>query len=123
MLLAYIDEIGETGAFVSRDDARFNTSPAFGYAGFVIPADRARQFGSIFVQEKRALFATELAAATNPGQWERKGADIFRPQTHALYPQQIRVFKGLVRRVTALGGNLFYYADEKPIGTPGQTRL
>lgn len=123
MLLAYIDEIGETGAFVSRDDPRFNTSPAFGYAGFVIPEDRARQFGSIFVQEKRALFGTELAAATNPGQWERKGAGIFRPHTHTLFPQQIRVFKGLVRRVTALGGKLFYYADEKPIGTPGQTRL
>jgi hypothetical protein len=33
------------------------------------------------------------------------------------------VFKGLVRRATALGAKLFYYADEKPIGTPGQTRL
>lgn len=37
MLLAYIDEIGETGAFISREDPKFNTSPAFGYAGFIIP--------------------------------------------------------------------------------------
>jgi hypothetical protein len=123
MLLAYIDEIGETGAFVSRHDARFNTSPAFGYAGFMIPEERARQFGSIFVQEKRALFAAELAAVSNPGQWERKGADIFRPQTHILFPHQIRVFRGLVKRAQALGAKLFYYADEKPIGTPGQTKL
>lgn len=43
MLLAYIDEIGETGAFISRDHPRFNTSPAFGYAGFVVPAEHARE--------------------------------------------------------------------------------
>lgn len=34
MLLAYIDEVDETGAFVSRDHSRYKTSPAFGYAGF-----------------------------------------------------------------------------------------
>lgn len=123
MLLAYIDEIGETGAFVSRDDHRFNTSPAFGYAGFLIPEHRARQFGSFFVREKRALFSSELATAKNPGQWERKGAEIFRPRTHKLFPQQLRVFRGLVARLAAFGGQLFYYADEKPLGTPGQTRL
>jgi len=48
MLLAYIDEIGETGAFVSHDHPKFNTSPAFGYAGFVIPAVNARRFGAAF---------------------------------------------------------------------------
>lgn len=53
MLLAYIDEIGETGAFVARDHARFNTSPAFGYAGFIIPADSCRTFGQAFAEAKR----------------------------------------------------------------------
>lgn len=38
MLLAYIDEIGEPGAFVAPDHRRFNTSAAFGYGGFVIRA-------------------------------------------------------------------------------------
>lgn len=123
MLLAYIDEIGETGAFVSKTDSRYRTSPAFGYAGFVIPAEKARQFGSIFVQEKRALFATDLIGVENPGTWERKGADIFRPLTHESYPQQLRVFNGLVRRAVDLGASLFYYADEKPLGTPKQTQL
>ena len=36
MLIAYIDEVGEPGAFVSYDQAKFTTSPVFGYAGFVI---------------------------------------------------------------------------------------
>jgi hypothetical protein len=121
--LAYIDEIGETGAFVARDHARFSTSPAFGYAGFIVPAVNARVFGSYFNVQKRTVFATEIAKAPNPGQWERKGASIFRPDTPAKYPQQIRVFNFLVGKVRELGGCLFYYADEKPVGTPAQTRL
>lgn len=123
MLLAYVDEIGETGAFISRTDARFKTSPAFGYAGFVIPEDKARQFGAVFTAEKRKLFASEIVAKEKPEHWERKGSDIFRPVTYRLYPQQIRVFNSLVRRVRNFGGSLFYYADEKPIGTPRQTNL
>lgn len=123
MLLAYIDEIGETGAFVARDDPRFSTSPAFGYAGIVLPADKARQFGAIFTEEKRRVFKSEIADAEHPGRWERKGASIFRPDTLQRYPQQIRVFNGLVSNVRRLGGSLFYYADEKPLGTPKQTHL
>lgn len=123
MLLAYIDEIGETGAFVARDHQRFNTSPAFGYAGVILPAERARQFGAIFTDEKRRVFKSEIEDAEHPGRWERKGASIFRPDTLDRYPQQIRVFNGLVSNVRRLGGSLFYYADEKPLGTPKQTSL
>lgn len=123
MLLAYIDEIGETGAFVGRDHPKFNTSPAFGYAGFVIPADEARHFGACFVKEKHALFRNEIERAKHSGRWERKGAQIFRPQTPERYPQQLRVFDSLVHKARSLGGQLFYYADEKPVGTPRQTNL
>lgn len=123
MLLAYIDEIGETGAFVARDHPRFSTSPAFGYAGVILPAEKARQFGAIFTDEKRRVFKTEIEDAEHPGRWERKGASIFRPDTLDRYPQQIRVFNGLVSNVRRLGGSLFYYADEKPLGTPKQTNL
>lgn len=123
MLLAYIDEIGETGAFISSDHARYNTSPAFGYAGFVIPADVARRFGAKINFVKRGLFKAEIDAADHPGRWERKGASIFRRDTHQTFPNQIRAFNGLVEQLRALGGCVFYYADEKPIGTPGQTKL
>lgn len=124
MLLAYIDEIGETGAFVSKADARFRTSPAFGYAGFVVPDRNARRFGQLFDREKRIIFAPEIADAEHPGRWEKKGSVIFHSFTAQNYPDQIRVFTGLVRILQEkLGGTLFYYADEKPIGTPKQTRL
>lgn len=123
MLLAYIDEIGEPGAFVSPEHSRFNTSPAFGYGGFVIPDEHAREFGAIFQNEKNALFANEVREAEHPGRWERKGAQIFRPATPQRHPEQLRVFDHLVREVHERGGRLFYYADEKPLGTAKQTGL
>ncbi|WP_431246176.1 DUF3800 domain-containing protein [Leifsonia xyli] len=123
VLLSYIDEIGEPGAFISREHQRYNTSPAFGYAGFVIPESEARHFGSLFNEDKRSLFAAELREATHPGRWEKKGASLFRPDTPDRFPQHLRVFNGLVRRLRALGGRLFFYADEKPLGTPKQTGL
>lgn len=123
VLLAYLDEIGETGAFVSKTDPRFNTSPAFGYAGFVLPVAEARRFGMWFTEEKRKVYASEIAASAHPAQWERKGSSIFREATLRDFPQQIRVFNALVRRLRSVGGNLFYYVDEKPLGTPKQTKL
>jgi len=123
MLLAYIDEIGETGAFVSKDDSRFNTSPAFGYAGFIIPEENARPFGQQFTIVKRKLFKREIAQASDPGKWERKGADIFRPTTPTTYGYQLRAFNGLVRRLRGNGGKVFFYAGEKPVGTPGQVQI
>lgn len=124
MLLAYIDEIGEPGAFVSKNDKKYNTSPAFGYAGFVVPERSARFFGSEFTHLKRDLFKQEHAAAAHPGQWEKKGSSMFRADTWTDFPHFIRAFAGLVTQlVKKHSGRLFYYADEKPIGTPGQTRL
>lgn len=34
MLVAYLDEVAEAGAFVSKTHKNYNGSPAFGYAGF-----------------------------------------------------------------------------------------
>ncbi|MFD2759363.1 DUF3800 domain-containing protein [Gulosibacter faecalis] len=123
MLLAYIDEIGEPGAFVSRNHPRFRTSPAFGYAGFIIPSRHARAFGAIFQHQKNTLFKAEVEAAERPSQWERKGADLFSKHVHKRHPQHLRVFDHLVRKVREFDGSLFYYADEKPIGTAKQVAV
>lgn len=123
MFLAYIDETGEPGAYVGAEHPKFHTSAAFGYAGFVIPEAAVRDFGARFQHEKFVLFKTEIEALEHPGRWERKGARIFRPQTLESFPQQLRVFNGLVGYLKQRGGALFYYADEKPLGTPKQTGL
>lgn len=128
MLIAYLDEIGETGAFVSKEHDRFNTSPAFGYAGFVIPDGRAREFGALFTSKKRQLFSRQIAEIEAKEQgsestWEMKGSDYFHKFSHQKNPERIRVFNGLIRDLLRSGGNVFYYADEKEIGTPKQTAL
>lgn len=122
MLLAYIDEIGEPGAFVSKDHPRFKTSPVFGYAGFIIDESRARDFGQHFTYEKRKMFKKQIEQAVHPGRWEAKGADLFRPKTPIQASHHLRLMRGLVDYLSGYNGKLFYYVDEKPIGTPGQTR-
>lgn len=44
MLLAYIDEMGATGAVVNHDREKYSDSPAFGYGGFIIPVENALVF-------------------------------------------------------------------------------
>lgn len=123
MLVAYLDEVGETGAFISRDHPRFKTSPAFGYAGFILPDGKIREFGATFVDAKRRLFSEEIHSSDNPERWEKKGADLIRPHTLERYPQNIRVLRSLIRTVGNLGGAFFFYAHEKPLGTPKQVKL
>lgn len=122
MLLAYIDEIGEPGAFIARDHPKYNTSPGFGYAGFVIPEEHAREFGSIFTQQKRNRFKGK-AHGQDITYLEVKGSELFRKETPDRHPEHLRIFCSLVDRLRSFGGRLFYYIDEKELGTPKQTSL
>lgn len=112
MLLAYIDEIGEPGAFISRDHVRFHTSPSFGYAGFVIEAECARGFCQRFTREKRILLASELIDHPNPGQWEKKGASVFRPTTAATHPQMQETLNRLCTYAERRERNLLVLIDQ-----------
>ena len=77
MILAYIDETGEPGAYVGPDHSRYKTSAAFGYAGFVVPEAVVRDVGARFQCEKLTLFSTEIGDLEHPGRWERKGTVYF----------------------------------------------
>lgn len=46
LYIAYVDEFGHIGPYISRDHARHNDSPVFGLAGFVLPSSQVRGFGS-----------------------------------------------------------------------------
>ena len=120
MLLAYIDEIGEPGPYISKDHTKYRTSPVFGYGGFVIPDASARKFGSFFTADKRTVFANELVGVENPGRWERKGSDIFTADAWEHYRYQIRVFRGLIAKLAEQGGAVFFYAEQKERGTRKQ---
>ena len=72
---AYLDEFGHIGPYVSRGDPRYKESPVFGLAGFVLPAEAVRGFGTWFFQRKCELLAFEIArSGEHPALWEKKGA-------------------------------------------------
>lgn len=117
MLVAYLDEVAEAGAFVSKTHKNYNGSPAFGYAGFVIPSDQVRGTSQFFTEKKRRLFAHLIPPDETAGTWERKGSDIFTPVAWDRYRRPIEGFRELVRFVSSRGGRLFFYGEEKPLGT------
>ncbi|MEL4503316.1 DUF3800 domain-containing protein [Luteococcus sp. H138] len=121
MLIAYLDEFGHVGPYVSPQHKKYNDHPVFGYAGFVLPASNARQMGASFKRAKTELFKTEIAASKNPHQWERKGSEYFTTGSITKRPEQVRVFKALLKTLYELDGQLFYYGDEKLRGTLKQT--
>ena len=43
---AYLDEFGHVGPYVARTDPKYRESPVFGLAGFVLPAEEVRGFGT-----------------------------------------------------------------------------
>lgn len=121
MLVAYLDEIGQPGPFVSLDHPRFNESPAFGYAGFAIDEKHVREFGAVFTKNKRRIFPEEERNSSHSGRWEKKGSELLYAKAAQERPQNIRALASLINFLNKLGGKLFYYADEKPIGTPRET--
>lgn len=121
MLLAYLDEIGHAGAFISHQHKRFNDGPAFGYGGFVIPEENAREFSAKVEKTKRELCAEEIPEDVDPGRWEKKGSDLLFAMANKERPQNLRTLGGLVATLRRLNGSVFYYAAEKPIGSPKET--
>lgn len=74
MLLAYIDEFGHIGPYISHEHAKFNNHPVFGYVGFIIPAQNVRLLGGTFEFLKEKLLSYEIEkAGAHPRRWEKKG--------------------------------------------------
>ena len=109
------------GAFVHPRHKRFSDSPAFGYGGFLIPEDKARDFGAYFAHSKQQLCKHEIPKGTDPNQWEKKGSDLLYALVYEERRQNLRVLGSLISKLRNLGGQLFYYAEEKPLGTPKET--
>nr|AFK89092.1 hypothetical protein [Pseudomonas syringae] len=42
--VAYLDEFGHVGQYVSRNHPKYKTHPAFGFAGLMLPATEIREF-------------------------------------------------------------------------------
>ena len=88
---AYLDEFGHIGPYISRQDSKHNDSLVFGLAGFILPSERVRRFGTWFFQRKRELLSSDIRKSQKyPDQWEKKGASLYTVRSIKNY--QLRHF-------------------------------
>ncbi|MGI0519410.1 DUF3800 domain-containing protein [Microbacterium maritypicum] len=118
MLIAYLDEFGHIGPYVSKDHPRHKTHPAFGYAGFVLPVDSVRSFGGFFEFTKEKLLGPEIERAkAHPRRWEKKGSALLTTRNHKNYGSEISpALRRLHARLRQDGGHPVYFGQVKPVG-------
>ena len=112
--LAYLDEFGHIGPYVSKDDPKHRTSPVFGFAGFVLPAEEVRGFGTWFFQRKCQLLDVEIQqSGKHPAFWEKKGSSLYTVKNVRQY-RELRAFTNrLFNKIENLGGFVFYVGIKK----------
>lgn len=104
-LFAYLDEFGHVGPYVARQDPRYKESPVFGLAGFVLPAQAVRGFGTWFFQRKCELLAFEIErSGDHPALWEKKGSSLYTVTNVTRYPELRRFTNRLFNKIERLGG-------------------
>lgn len=112
--LAYLDEFGHIGPYVSRRDCRYKNSPVFGFAGYVLPADQVRGFGTWFFQRKCELLGFEIQrSGQHPALWEKKGASLYTVRNVTSYWQLRNFTNRLFNKIARLGGFVLYVGVEK----------
>lgn len=114
--VVYLDEFGHIGPYVSRAAQRHNDSPVFGLAGFALPIDHVRNFGTWFYQRKQELLAFEIdRSGTHPAIWEKKGASLYTVTNVTKYPELRRFTFRLFNKINDLDGFVFYVGGTKPL--------
>lgn len=112
--IAYLDEFGHIGPFVSREHPTHNTSPIFGLGGFVLPAGKVRAFATWFYQLKCNLLQFEIDRDGIPAyQWEKKGASLYTSQNITKYKELRQATFRLMNRIERDGGMVFFVGLQK----------
>ncbi|WP_237380656.1 DUF3800 domain-containing protein [Cupriavidus sp. SW-Y-13] len=115
--VVYLDEFGHIGPFVARDHAKYNDSPVFGLAGFMLPAAQVREFAIYFYKLKCHLLAWDLEHK-NPHdlpacRWEKKGSALFTARNVLTYQSLRQATFRLLNRIAAVGGHVVYTGEHK----------
>lgn len=115
LYVAYLDEFGHIGPYISPTHPQHNTSPVFGLAGVVLPASQIRNFATFFYKLKCDALAAELAASgTHPAKWEKKGSSLYTTKNFNKYGRQMKnVTNRLLSKIRSLGGYVFYVGLQK----------
>ena len=123
MLIAYIDEFGHQGPYISHNDKKYGTHPIFGYGGFIIPDYNVRALGGYFEHIKENLLRWEIEKAKkHPRRWEKKGSALLTSRNIKKYGSEIEpALRRIYAKLTELDGQVFFFGKQKPIGTVKQT--
>lgn len=122
MIVAYLDEFGHVGPYISTTHKKFKDHPLFGYAGIVLPEASIRPFGAKFERVKARQFRSEIIrTGKHPRRWEKKGAEMFTTDAYNKYPERVDFISDLADYMKKLGGRIFFYGEEKPVGTEKMT--
>lgn len=114
MQLAFLDEFGHIGPFLSRSDANHNTSPVFGLAGYVMPHTQVRHFATFFYQLKNAMLAADLRkCGVHPATWEKKGSELVNTKTIKKYANVRTGMHRLLNELYKCDGRIIYYGRQK----------
>lgn len=112
--IAYLDEFGHVGPYVARNDPKHNDSPVFGLAGFVMPAEKVRGFGTWFYQRKCELLDFEIRrAGQHPAVWEKKGSSLCTVTNVERYLELRKTTNRLLNKIATVGGRVFYVGIRK----------
>ena len=112
--IAYLDEFGHIGPYISRNHPQHNDSPVFGLAGFVLPSNEVRGFGTWFFQRKCELLDFEIKrSGKHPALWEKKGSSLYTVRNVTKYPNLRRLTQRLFNKIEDLGGFVFYVGMKK----------
>lgn len=112
--IVYLDEFGHVGSYISRADPKHNDSPVFGFAGYALPSDQVRSFGTWFFQRKCELLDFEIKrAGTHPAVWEKKGASLYTVTNVTRYRELRQFTFRLFNKIKSSGGFVFYVGIKK----------
>jgi hypothetical protein len=121
MMLAFLDELGHTGRYTSRTDELYQSSPLFGFGGYVIDSDKVRDLVDGVLAQKakylkrplRKVITRELKARElfEPGLFTPKKPRKARKRVNQLASKSIALLK-------QCGGKICFYAREKAINDP-----
>lgn len=114
LYIAYLDEFGHIGPYISHDDPKHKTHPAFGIGGVVLPYYQVRSFSTFFFQLKNRLLAYEIQRdGVHPARWEKKGSSLYRTENVLKYPELRKATFRLLNKINELGGFAIYVGTEK----------
>lgn len=109
MYFFYLDEFGHIGPFVKKKDPQYYANPVFGLGGFGIPATKVRIFSKTFYELKvKALQRDIDKSKLKPGQFEKKGSELFRTKNIAKYSNIRGLINSIFNLIDSNDGIVFY---------------